>query len=68
VDCIWGQVGSADHHIHYFDVRNSHLPLYVFNGHRKAVSYVKFLSSNELASASTDSTLRLWDVKENCPV
>ena len=44
------------------------MPLYVFNGHRKAVSYVKFLSSNELASASTDSTLRLWDVKENCLV
>ncbi|KAG0560988.1 hypothetical protein KC19_9G028300 [Ceratodon purpureus] len=61
-------VGSADHHIHYFDVRNSHTPLYVFNGHRKAVSYVKFLSSNELASASTDSTLRLWDVKENRPI
>ena len=68
VDYIWLQVGSADHHIHYFDVRNSHMPLYVFNGHRKAVSYVKFLSSNELASASTDSTLRLWDVKENCLV
>jgi len=29
---------------------------------------VKFLSNNELASASTDSTLRLWDVKENTPV
>ncbi|KAJ6729245.1 E3 UBIQUITIN-PROTEIN LIGASE COP1 [Salix viminalis] len=32
-----------------------------------AVSYVKFLSNNELASASTDSTLRSWDVKENLP-
>lgn len=29
---------------------------------------MKFLSNNELASASTDSTLRLWDVKENLPV
>lgn len=64
---IW-QVGSADHHIHYFDLRRPDLPLYVFNGHKKAVSYVKFLSPNELASASTDSTLRLWDVKENCAV
>lgn len=61
-------VGSADHHIHYFDLRNTSTPLHVFRGHRKAVSYVKFLSTNELASASTDSTLRLWDVKENCPV
>ncbi|KAI9082216.1 hypothetical protein K1719_035639 [Acacia pycnantha] len=60
-------VGSADHHIHYYDLRNISRPLHVFNGHRKAVSYVKFLSNNELASASTDSTLRLWDVKENIP-
>ncbi|KAH8493424.1 hypothetical protein H0E87_020241 [Populus deltoides] len=58
-------VGSADHHIHYYDLRNISQPLYVFRGHRKTVSYVKFLSSDELASSSTDSTLRLWDVKEN---
>ncbi|THU69712.1 hypothetical protein C4D60_Mb08t17270 [Musa balbisiana] len=37
-------------------------------GHWKAVSYVKFLSTNELASASTDSTLQLWDVNGTCPV
>ncbi|KAH9749721.1 E3 ubiquitin-protein ligase COP1 [Citrus sinensis] len=61
-------VGSADHHIHYYDLRNISQPLYVFNGHKKAVSYVKFLSNNELASASTDSSLRLWDVKENLPL
>ena len=59
------QVGSADHNIHYYDLRNISQPIHVFSGHRKAVSYVKFLSSTELASASTDSSLRLWDVKEN---
>ncbi|URD73711.1 E3 ubiquitin-protein ligase [Musa troglodytarum] len=61
-------VGSADHHIHYFDLRNTSSPLRIFKGHWKAVSYVKFLSTNELASASTDSTLRLWDVKDTSPV
>ncbi|XP_062160498.1 E3 ubiquitin-protein ligase COP1-like [Alnus glutinosa] len=61
-------VGSVDHHVHYYDLRNISQPLHVFSGHRKAVSYVKFLSSNELVSASTDSTLRLWDVKENLPL
>ncbi|EFH55684.1 hypothetical protein ARALYDRAFT_902362 [Arabidopsis lyrata subsp. lyrata] len=61
-------VGSADHHIHYYDLRNISQPLHVFSGHKKAVSYVKFLSNNELASASTDSTLRLWDVKDHLPV
>ncbi|PIN04814.1 U5 snRNP-specific protein-like factor [Handroanthus impetiginosus] len=61
-------VGSADHHIHYYDLRNISQPLHIFSGHRKAVSYVKFLSNNELASASTDNTLRLWDVQENVPL
>ncbi|GMG98717.1 hypothetical protein Nepgr_000557 [Nepenthes gracilis] len=61
-------VGSADHHIHYYDLRNTIQPVHVFGGHRKAVSYVKFFSTNELASASTDNTLRLWDVKESLPV
>ncbi|GAB2212651.1 hypothetical protein Droror1_Dr00020630 [Drosera rotundifolia] len=58
-------VGSADHHIHYYDLRNISQPLIVFNGHRKAVSYIKFMSNNELASASTDSTLRLWDLQDH---
>jgi E3 ubiquitin-protein ligase RFWD2 len=31
-------------------------------GHGKAVSYVKYMDRNSLVSASTDSTLRLWDV------
>ncbi|XP_057859829.1 E3 ubiquitin-protein ligase COP1 [Cryptomeria japonica] len=61
-------VGSADRNIHYYDLRRISEPLYVFRGHRKAVSYIQFLSTNELASASIDSTLRLWDVKENCHV
>lgn len=61
-------VGSADRHIHYYDLRRSQAPLHLFSGHKKAVSYVKFVSTNELASASTDSTLRLWDVKEPSPI
>ncbi|XP_015878256.2 E3 ubiquitin-protein ligase COP1-like isoform X3 [Ziziphus jujuba] len=64
-DC---KVGSADHHTHYYDLRNISQPLHTFSGTSKAVSYVKFLSNYELASASTDSTLRLWDVKENLPL
>ncbi|KAJ8424741.1 hypothetical protein Cgig2_027774 [Carnegiea gigantea] len=65
---ICNYVGSADHHIHYYDLRNVCQPVHVFGGHKKAVSYVKFLSADELASASTDSTLRLWDVKDSLPV
>ncbi|KAL1505750.1 hypothetical protein ABEB36_005240 [Hypothenemus hampei] len=35
--------GSADHCVHYFDLRNMKEPVHIFKGHKKAVSYVKFL-------------------------
>jgi len=43
--------GSADHNIHYYDLRNAREPLCVFKGHKKAVSYVKFLTKDEVVSA-----------------
>lgn len=59
--------GSADHCVHYYDLRNTKQPFEVFKGHKKAVSYVKFLNSHELVSASTDSQLKLWNVNQsNC--
>lgn len=54
--------GSADHHIHYFDLRNTSSPISVVRGHRKAVSYVRFLTASRMVSASTDCSLRLWDI------
>ena len=57
--------GSADHHIHYYDLRSLKKEVFVFKGHAKAVSYVRFLSADELVSASTDSTLKLWSTSEN---
>ncbi|XP_060809157.1 E3 ubiquitin-protein ligase COP1 isoform X2 [Amyelois transitella] len=54
--------GSADHCVHYYDLRATRAPLAVFRDHRKAVSYVKFLDSKTLVSASTDSQLKLWSV------
>lgn len=47
--------GSADHCVHYYDIRKADRELQVFSGHKKAVSYVKFLNANTLVSASTDS-------------
>lgn len=59
--------GSADHSVHYYDLRNTKQALRVFKGHQKAVSYVKFVSDTELVSASTDSQLKLWSVNSpNC--
>lgn len=33
------------------------------SGHGKTVSYVRYLKTTELVSASTDSTLRLWETQ-----
>ncbi|XP_064457745.1 E3 ubiquitin-protein ligase COP1-like isoform X2 [Ornithodoros turicata] len=55
-------LGSADHCVHYYDLRNTKQPLGVFKGHKKAVSYVKFLNPTELVSASTDSQLKMWNI------
>ncbi|KAK6154346.1 hypothetical protein DH2020_008594 [Rehmannia glutinosa] len=54
--------GSADHRIYYYDLRNSKTPLCTLIGHNKTVSYVKFIDSTTLVSASTDNTLKLWDL------
>jgi len=57
--------GSADHCIHYYDLRNSKEPQMVLKGHRKAVSYAKFVNSGEIVSASTDSQLKLWNINKS---
>ena len=43
--------GSADHGVYYVDLRNPNQPLLELLGHKKAVSYVDFMSPNELVSA-----------------
>ena len=57
--------GSADHHVHYYDLRKPTEPVHIFKGHKKAVSYVKFLNSEQMVTASTDCSLRLWSIKDN---
>jgi E3 ubiquitin-protein ligase RFWD2 len=57
-------LGTADHSIHYYDLRNTKEAVSLFTGHTKAVSYVKFLNSHEFVSASTDSYLKMWRLDE----
>lgn len=54
--------GSADHKIYCYDLRNIKTPWGILENHSKAVSNVKFLDSTNLVSASTDGTLKLWDL------
>lgn len=56
--------GTADHSIHYYDLRNPKEAVQLFKGHKKAVSYVKFSGENEFVSASTDSYLKMWKLNE----
>ncbi|PKU87918.1 Protein SPA1-RELATED 3 [Dendrobium catenatum] len=55
-------VGSADHNVYCYDLRNIRIPLCKFVGHSKTVSYVKFLDSSNLISSSTDNTIKLWEL------
>ncbi|KAJ1916433.1 hypothetical protein H4219_003798 [Mycoemilia scoparia] len=54
--------GSADHKIHCYDLRQPRIPVHILKGHRRAVSYTRFLNNNQIVSASTDNTLKLWDL------
>jgi protein suppressor of PHYA-105 1 len=54
--------GSADSNIYCYDLRNTRIPWCTISGHGKAVSYVKFLDPETLVSASTDNTLKIWDL------
>ncbi|XP_052725356.1 protein SPA1-RELATED 2 isoform X3 [Vigna angularis] len=60
--------GSADYSTYCYDLRNLRSPWCILAGHRKAVSYVKFLDSETLVSASTDNTLKIWDLNKTSPV
>ncbi|CAH8283719.1 unnamed protein product [Eruca vesicaria subsp. sativa] len=56
--------GSSDFRTYCYDLRNLRTPWCILSGHNKAVSYAKFLDSETLVTASTDNTLKLWDLKK----
>lgn len=56
--------GSSDFRTYCYDTRNLRTPWCILSGHNKAVSYAKFLDSETLVTASTDNTLKLWDLKK----
>ncbi|KAL6848694.1 hypothetical protein ACP4OV_021277 [Aristida adscensionis] len=59
--------GSADYKIYCYDLRNTRIPWCTISGHGKAVSYVRFLDPETLVSASTDNTLKIWDLNSTNP-
>lgn len=55
--------GSSDHAVYTHDTRFMRHPLLTITLHSKAVSYVRFISSQTLISASTDSTLKSFSTR-----
>ncbi|XP_042412255.1 protein SPA1-RELATED 4-like isoform X1 [Zingiber officinale] len=55
-------VGSANHRVYCYDLRNLRMPFCTLPGHTKTVSYVRYLDASHLVSASTDNTLTLWNL------
>lgn len=55
-------VGAADHRVFLFDLRKPSIPILNEKRHTKAVSYVRFSGTDRLISASTDSSLRSWNI------
>lgn len=56
--------GCANHRVYMYDIRQANAPVAVLSGPRRAVSYVRFMGGSALAAASTDSTIRVWNVEE----
>ncbi|KAK4522128.1 hypothetical protein GAYE_FCTG49G0007 [Galdieria yellowstonensis] len=57
--------GCADHQVYMYDLRQTKQALHILRGHRKAVSYIKFFDDFHLVSASTDNTLKLWNISQS---
>ncbi|KAF7023648.1 hypothetical protein CFC21_036126 [Triticum aestivum] len=58
-------IGSADHKIYCYDLRNIRAPYCTLVGHTKTVSYVKYVDASTIVSGSTDNSLKLWDLSTN---
>lgn len=58
---------SADYKTYCYDLRNTSAPWCILAGHEKSVSYAKFLDAETLISASTDNSLKIWDLNKTNP-
>ncbi|KAL0341061.1 UNVERIFIED_CONTAM: WD repeat-containing protein RUP2 [Sesamum radiatum] len=56
-------VGCADRKIYGYDVRRMVDPVFILDGHRKAVTYTRFLDQQKIVSSSTDGCLKMWDAE-----
>ena len=55
-------IGCSDHQAYVYDLRNPNEPVVTLSGHKRAISYAAYSKDSEIITASTDNTLRLWNV------
>lgn len=57
-------LGCADKKAYAYDVRHMADPVFVFDGHQKTVTYIRFMDEYALVTAATDGCLKLWNINE----
>ncbi|KAL8049683.1 hypothetical protein ABFX02_06G035200 [Erythranthe guttata] len=57
-------VGCSDRRIYGYDLRGMSDPVFVLDGHQKAVTYTRFLDSQTMVSSSVDGCLMMWHTEE----
>ncbi|KAI9593428.1 WD40-repeat-containing domain protein [Syncephalis fuscata] len=57
--------GCADHYAYCYDLRYPSEPLYVCQGHRKAISCIRYLDADTFITVSTDASLKSWSHSES---
>ncbi|KAI5652730.1 hypothetical protein M9H77_29917 [Catharanthus roseus] len=57
-------VGCADSKVYGYDVRNLLEPLFILEGHEKAVTYIRFLNNHMIVTSAIDGSLKTWRTEE----
>lgn len=56
-------VACANHNAFLFDIRRTDYPLAVLTDCQRAVSYTRFMDRDTILCASTDNSIRSWDIR-----
>lgn len=58
-------VGCADRRAYGYDIRIMKDPVFVLDGHKKTVTYVRFVNELTLVTAGIDGCLRMWNLHDS---
>lgn len=58
-------IGCADRRAYGYDIRMLDDPVIVLDGHKRTITYVKFVDNVTLVSAAIDGSLKLWNLEHS---